>query len=258
MAESRLKIDVRRNRVLDILRRDGRVYVSELSRSLGATPVTIRNDLAALERDGHLIRMSGGAVLAQRNGILAGAEQADIANMQEKLAIAGVVAQMIRDGDTLFINSGTTTQLIAAELRIRRNLNIVTNSVKVAECLGMIPTFRVLLLGGELNARYGFTCGGDAQEQLGRYRADWAILSVDGISAEAGVTTYHAEEAAIDRMMAEGARQVLIAADRTKIGRAGFSRVSDCYEGLCLVTGSGECGSELIELQQQGVTLVRA
>ena len=66
MAESRLKIDVRRNRVLDVLRRDGRVCVSELSRSLGATPVTIRNDLAALERDGHLVRVSGGAVLAQQ------------------------------------------------------------------------------------------------------------------------------------------------------------------------------------------------
>jgi len=258
LAESRLKIDVRRNRVLDVLRRDGRVCVSELSRSLGATPVTIRNDLAALERDGHLVRVSGGAVLAQQGEPSVSAERMDIKNMEEKIAIAGVVARMIRDGDTLFINSGTTTQLIAAELRVRRNLNIVTNSIKVAERLGTIPTFRVLLLGGELNASYGFTCGGDAQEQLGRYRADWAILSVDGISADAGVTTYHAEEAAIDRMMADGARQVLIAADRTKIGRAGFSRVCDCYEGLCIVTGSGESGSELFELQQQGVTVIRA
>lgn len=254
----RLKIDVRRGRILETLRRDGKVSVARLSEALGVTPVTIRNDLDALERDGYLIRMAGGAIppTGQKNGERA--EYADVERAKEKRIISDAVVGMIGDGDTLFINSGTTTRLIADGLRERRNLNIVTNSLKAAEILGMIPTFRVVLVGGEVNAHHGFTCGGDAQEQLSRYRADWAILSVDGISCRDGVTTCHAEEAVIDRMMTERARRVIIAADHTKIGRAGFSHVCDCCEGVCLVTDSGEMTAELAEIKERGVLITCA
>ena len=257
MADSKLKIDVRRNKILDILNRDGKVYVSQLSKTLGATPVTIRNDLAALERDGYLIRMSGGAVQASRDQRImpASAAQADIPQAEDKRAIAKAVAQMVRDGDTLFINSGTTTLSIAAELCLRKNLNIVTNSLAVANKLGLVPSFRVLLLGGEINAQYGFTYGGDAQEQLGRYQADWAILSVDGISYKGGITTYHAEEAVIDRMMVSGAHRTLIAADHTKIGRAGFSRVCGCSGNIQLVTSGAPAAEELAEMTENGITV---
>ena len=98
----------------------------------------------------------------------------------------------------------------------------------------------VVLVGGEINARYGFTHGGDAQEQLQRYQADWAILSVDGISAEGGITTYHAEEAVIDRMMMRSAKNIMIVADRSKIGRTGFTRVREQLSGINLVTDGGD------------------
>lgn len=257
MADSKLKIDVRRNKILDILRQDGKVYVSQLSKSLGATPVTIRNDLASLERDGYLIRLSGGAVLANRDQTIVptAADCNDIPRLEEKRAIAKAVVQMIQDGDTLFINSGTTTFLIAMELCTRKNLNIVTNSLSVACKLGLVPTFRVLLLGGEINAQYGFTCGGDAQEQLSRYQADWAILAVDGISYKGGITTYHAEEAIIDRMMVNGAKHVLITADHTKIGRTGFSRVCDCNAHTHLITNDHPVTEELTELIENGISV---
>lgn len=256
MATSNLKIDIRRNKILDKLRRDGKVYVSELSELLGATPVTIRTDLAALENEGHLIRMSGGAVPAQASNDALGELAANIkTNYEEKRAIALSVAKFLNDGDTLFINSGSTTRIIAEELKLRKNLNIVTNSLAVATVLGDVPSFGVILLGGEINAQYGFTYGGDAQEQLGKYQADWAILSVDSICAQSGITTFHAEEAIIDRLMIGCAKKTLIAADHTKIGKAGFSRVCECKAPIQLITNVNAPENDLNDIAETGVAV---
>jgi len=253
LTDSRLKIDIRRKRILEQLRLEGKVTVSALCGSLGVTPVTIRNDLSILEQEGHLMRVQGGAVRSP--GVVETGSRSQIAYAAQKQSIGHAIAQLVRDGDTLFINSGTTSEIVALELAARRNLNIVTNSLNVAARLGAVPSFRVLLVGGEINAQYGFTHGGDAQEQLSKYQADWAILSVDGISAKGGITTHHAEESIIDRMMAAGAKQQLIAADSSKIGRAGFSRVCECSPTLTLVTNAGGDPEALEQLRECGVQL---
>lgn len=248
--DSNMKIDIRRKKILELLRTNGRISVNRLSQLLEVTQVTIRNDLTCLEQEGRLIRVQGGASLLPES-VLSTPEEEKIANSAQKQAIGTTVAAMVRDGDTLFINSGTTNECIAAALGVRKNLNIVTNSLKVATILGAMPSFRVLLMGGEINARFGFTYGGDAQEQLSKYQADWAILSVDGVSARCGVTTHHAEEAAIDRMMVASANRPIIAADSSKLGRAGFSRVCECSRGLVLVTDA-DADAGLVQLLREG------
>lgn len=254
MVNSNLKIDIRRNKILEILRRNGKVYVTELSETLGATPVTIRTDLAALENDGHLVRMAGGAVISPKNSSgFSGEANSLKPQYNEKKAIAFSVAKFLNDGNTLFINSGSTTRIIAEELKMRKNLNIVTNSLAVATELGDVPSFCVILLGGEINAQYGFTYGGDAQEQLNKYQADWAILSVDSICAQSGITTYHAEEAVIDRMMMNCAQKTLIAADYTKIGRSGFSRVCECSSNIHLITNVNAPEEDINKITELGV-----
>ena len=238
MADRKLKMDNRRHQILAQLQEKGRVSVVQLSKDLQTTEVTIRSDLSAMERDGILMRVQGGAVL------LPGSSEAEpedtISNEAQKRLIAEAVADLIRDGDTLFINCGTTTLCVAEALRCRRNLNIVTNSIAVARALADVPTMRVLLLGGEFNNQYGFTYGANAQEQLGQYQAGWAILSVDGVSATGGITTYHAEEAILDRMMIDGAGHALIVADSTKLGRTGFSRICESSSKLTLITDGAE------------------
>lgn len=256
MAESKLKIDVRRNKILEQLKQDGKVSVSRLAAELGATPVTIRNDLTALERDGYLVRMQGGAIIAPRleNHFVGSAED----NMfLQKQALAEEVAKLISDGQTLFFNSGTTTHHIARALKDKKHLNIVTNSLSIAMELGNTATFHVLLLGGEINASYGFTSGGDTQEQLSKYRADWAILSVDGVSAQGGITTCHPEEAIIDRLMMANAKKRLIAATGNKIGTAGFSRICDGDESIQLITDSTCDKDALLALQERGVQVIK-
>lgn len=253
MSGSKLKIDIRRNKILQQLRQTGRVSVAQLSEELGATQVTIRSDLASMERDGHLLRVQGGAVMASR----AAEKEAvgftgQIAFVEEKLAIAQSVLDQVRDGEVLFLNSGSTAICLAEALRSRKNLNIVTNSLAVATILGGVNTIRVTLLGGEINAQYGFTYGGDTQEQLSRYQADWAILSVEGVCADGSITTRHAEEAVIDRLMIQRAKQVMIAADHTKIGRTGFARVCQRSTTTTLITNDAANAEQLQMLKTNG------
>ena len=231
-----LKIDFRRQRILELLAQEGQVKVIQLSELFHTTPVTIRSDLAALEKDGYLKRVTGGAVQTVRNFYTMDAQQRKNYNSEAKAAVAKATAELIDDGDTLLINSGTTTLLIAAELKKRNSLNIVTNSMAVAVDLASCPTFRVLLLGGEVNAQYSFSYGNTALEQLSRYKADKAILSIDGIHSQAGITTYHAEESPICRMMMERSHETIVAADFSKFGFESFSNIADIQSADYYVT----------------------
>ena len=256
MAESKLKIDMRRNRIMEQLRSEGKVSVSRLAAELGATPVTIRNDLTALEQDGYLVRVQGGAIISHQAENPLPVDAAD-PTLPQKQALAQQVAGMVADGETLFFNSGTTTLYIARALKCKKHLNIVTNSLAIAMELGNTPTFNVLLLGGEINASYGFTSGGDTQEQLSKYRANWAILSVDGVSAQGGITTCRPEEAIIDRLMITNARKRLVAATGSKIGMAGFSRICDCNESIQLITDNTCDQDALLALKERGVWITK-
>ena len=250
-----LKIVARRKKILEILRRDGQVRVSQLSDALGATVVTIRNDLDALEQDGYLERTQGGAIQTMKNYYNLEFQRRKQEHMEMKKAIAAAAASRVRDGDTLFIISGTTTYFTAVELKQRKNLNVVTNSISVAVELGGLPTFRVILLGGDISAQYSFTYGDDVKEQIARYRANWAILSVDGVNPGTGVTTYHAEESVIDRIMMERADRAMIVADSTKLGRESFSRISALNDGTIVITDRAADPTLAERIAREGVEL---
>lgn len=218
----RAKIDRRRAEILHLLSDEGKVYISDLCTRFGTSPVTIRNDLDTLAEEGKLIRMTGGAVPLPAEQVK---QEKTIDRREQKKEIALRAAKEIRDGDTLFINSGTTTALFAEELRSKKDLKIVTNSIAIATELASVPSFHVILLGGMIDAQSRFTYGENAQEQIVRFGADVAVLSVDGVSADGEITTCHAEEAIVDRLMIQRATRVLILADAAKIGRTGFSLV---------------------------------
>jgi DeoR/GlpR family transcriptional regulator of sugar metabolism len=251
-----LKIDQRRKKILEILIRDGQVRVSELSSKFGATPATIRSDLSALRENGYLERTSGGAVPRTGDFYHRVFRLQEPENSEIKKRIAAATADLIHDGETLFINSGTTTIFTAHELKRHRNLNIVTNSLLVAMELGELPSFRVILLGGRINTAYAFTYGTDILEQIRQFRADKTILSMDGIRAD-GLTTYHAEEAVVNRAMMERSGETIVVADQSKIGYESFSFVSKLTSVSCLVTNTPlEAGDALVELEKAGLRVI--
>ncbi len=258
MADAKgLKLDTRRKEILDILARDGQVRVSSLAQTLNASVVTIRSDLSALEADGYLERVSGGAVQTVKNFYNLDFQRRKQENIEMKKQIAIRAASLVSDGETLMINSGTTTYLTAVELKKRKNLNIVTNSLNVAMELGAVPTFRVILLGGDINVQYSFVYGADAAEQLNRYKAERCILSVDGVCDQWGLTTYHAEESLIDRKMMERSRETMIVADSSKLGHESFATVCELNRAHIWVTDEGADDASVDDIMRLGLRVLR-
>lgn len=148
------------------------------------------------------------------------------ANEAEKKAIAAYIRTMVNDSDTIMMNAGSTTLFVLRELADLKDIKIVTNSVSIALEAGGNPNFHVVLLGGSVNTEYQFTYGDDALRQLSGYYADKLILSVDGIDAAAGLSTYYHQETEICRTMLSHSGLQLVAADYTKLNRVAFAQIA--------------------------------
>jgi len=126
----------------------------------------------------------------------------------------------------------------------------------VAVELSSIPTYHVQLLGGDINPQYSFTYGSMALEQLRLFKADKAILSIDGVSFEAGLTTYHAEEAEVSKLMIERSRTVIVVADYTKIGHESFQKIADITAASYLVTNKKADSFALDQIRESGISVL--
>ncbi len=250
-----LRIDARREKIIDLLERDGQVRVAQLAELLNTTTVTIRSDLDAMEQDGLVERVSGGAVPTTMSLYNREFMRRKRLNTDGKRAIAVAAADEIQDGDTLFINGGSTTYFAALHLKkTRKNLIVVTNSISVATELGAAPTYTVILVGGQINSYFSFTCGTEALNQLSQYQAAKAILSIDGIDAR-GVMTIHPEESAIAESMIQRARRRIILADGSKVGKEGFCTICDLSKIDALITDKTADPEHLEAIREQGVEI---
>lgn len=228
--------DDRRRKILKLLNQNRSVRVNELSRLFDISEVTIRTDLADMENKGLLTRVHGGAVSSYKPYYNMSLTQRMSTNQEQKEIIAKKIAGMIEDNDTIMLNSGTTTLLVFRALPSNLNLSIVTNSISIALEGATNSNFNIILLGGLINTKYQFTFGDDAIRQLKSYHADKLILSVDGIDAAHGFSTYYDKEAEIDRIMLEQSNVSIVAADHSKFNRCAFTKISDLAVADYIVT----------------------
>ncbi len=247
-------VDDRRKSILEMLKNDGKVKVVELSKLFNISDVTIRNDLSELEQAGMLQRIHGGAISTQKTYYNMSLNDRMNINKEEKRQIAKVVASMVSEGDTLMLDSGTTTSIVAKELAQIKGLTIVTNALQVAQELSYQNNINVILLGGNLDARYQFTYGADAINQLSKYKADKMIIATDGVSAKEGLTTYHYLEAEVSRHMIKRANKIIAVADYSKIGREGFTYIGPIDSIDTLVTNkNADNADELESIKKKGI-----
>jgi len=210
--------------------------VAELSRELATSEVTIRKDLASLETRGLLRRVSGGAVqIWDRKGDLF-QRVPRVKNLELKHAVAKEASKFIESGDSLIVTSGATPHLTALYAHERKDLKIVTDSFHVAGDLCRRQDYQIILLGGELHTGSLFVHGRDAVRQASRYMADKAILTMDGVDPDAGLTTLRVEGADTLKSILERARFRIIVADITKIGTESFCHIGPITIADVLVT----------------------
>ena len=175
--------DNRKQQILDLLKTNGSVKVTQLSELLDVSEVTVRNYLADMEAKGLLSRVHGGAVSSYKPYYSMNMTQRLETNQSEKVLIAQKIAEMIEPNDTIMLNSGTTTLFTFRKFPVDYNLNIVTNSIAIALEASSNPNYNVVLVGGAINTKYQFSYGSDAIEQLKNYHAEKLILSRDASAA---------------------------------------------------------------------------
>ena len=247
----------RKQKILELLKENDSVRVTNLARMFDVSEVTIRSDLEDMEKKGLLSRVHGGAVSSYKPYYSMNLNQRLETNQTAKVEIAEAIASLIRPNDTVMLNAGTTTLLTFRKFPAEYTLNIVTNSISIALEASGNPNFNVILVGGSVNTKYQFTYGSDTVAQLRNYHADKLILSVDGIDA-GGFTTFYNKEAAVDLAMIEQSDACIVAADHTKFGRRAFAKISDLSVADYLVTNSDMTREQLEEFKLHGVEVLKA
>ncbi|MBQ8391663.1 MAG: DeoR/GlpR transcriptional regulator [Clostridia bacterium] len=248
--------DNRKQQILDLIKTNGSVKVTELSTLLDVSEVTIRNYLADMETKGLLSRVHGGAVSSYKPYYSMNMTQRLETNQTEKVEIAQKIAAMIEPNDTIMLNSGTTTLLTFRKFPVDYNLNIVTNSIAIALEASSNPNYNVVLIGGSINTKYQFSYGSDAIAQLRNYHAEKLILSVDGIDLKHGFTTYYDKESPIDRAMTEQSDYCIIAADDSKFGNNAFAKICDLSVADCIVTNDNATDDILTDFRKSGIKII--
>jgi DeoR family transcriptional regulator, aga operon transcriptional repressor len=248
----------RRRAILDLLVRQGRVLVTELSRHFDTSQVTIRKDLEILHAQGQVHRTHGGALPA-RDGTLEDPtlREKEKLHRQEKLRIAECAAAKVKEGQVVILDSGTTTTAIARALRGFQHLTIVTNAVNIAAELAG-TAIEVILTGGTLRKNSFSLVGPIAEDTLRRLSADLLFLGVDGFDVRYGVSTPNLLEAKVNRVMVDVAKRTVAVCDSSKFGRRSLSLIVPPSALHEIITDRGLLKTDLRVLKRAGieVTLV--
>ena len=257
----RMNTNDRRNAIKETVEKEGRVNVVKLAADFGTTQATIRTDLREMEKTHLVERVHGGAISissAYKSYYDANLNERMNINKDEKLKIAKACMSLIQDGDTILIDSGTTNIYVARELAKFDNLTVLTNALLIAQELFYNPSIKVILLGGDIEFNSQFTYGNDTITQLSKYRANKYIQSIDGVSIDHGITTYHHQEVDVSRLMMERVNQVIALADHSKIGKEGFSFIAPLDSINTLITDSNELNEKVLsEIETRGVEVIR-
>jgi len=252
--EHRLLIAERRHRIVELLNEHGKVTVEALSARFATSAVTIRTDLAALEASGTLERTHGGALLRRDDDDQPLTVKSTL-HHAEKVRIAKLAAALIEDGETLILDSGTTTAEIARQIRRleNRSINVITNALNIAVLLADVPFVRLIMPGGILRPQSNSLSGHMAEAALAGLQADRLFLGADGLDPERGVMTPHLPEAQLNAKMIEISRQVIAVADSSKLMRRNISLIARVEQLHMIITDSGADPGVVAELERRGL-----
>lgn len=258
------QLSPRHVRIMEILRRERVVEVSKLSEALGVSAVTIRTDLDALERKQILRRIRGGAMAVRPARFERPLDLPSQSFAVEKERIGKMAARMVRDGETIILDAGTTALAMALALPNElRDIVVLTSSLDIAITLDAHPGVTVVVTGGKMkntgrNTRSHSLIPPFGTLVLQQINADCAYLCCAGIDSERGFTNAHFEEVEIKRAMLASARRVVMLGDHAKIGHVAGARIADLSEVTVLVTDTGAAPSDVQSLENAGLQVLLA
>lgn len=215
----------RRRRILEWIEEEGSARVRDLANAFEVSEATIRQDLAQLERDGHITREHGGAFLNSLRAQVHGFSLHHQVNMEAKRKIGKLAAAQIEDGETIILDAGTTTTEVATHLTLRQNLTVITNALNIALIMGGVPGFAVHMPGGQFKAPTLSLSGDKSVDYFHNIFAGKLFLATAGVAVDAGLTYPSFADLQLKEAMIRAASHVYLVADSHKINRSSFTRL---------------------------------
>jgi DeoR family transcriptional regulator of aga operon len=246
----------RRTQILQIVRSTGRVKVNGLATRFNTSAVTIRNDLNELHQRGLVLRSHGGAVLTDTILRESPVHERLKAHSEEKQRIGAMAATLINDGDTIILDSGTTTLEIARQIKKKQGLQIITNGVNIAAELLDARDAKVFIVGGTVRGESASISGHLSEELFEQFSADKLFLSGAGCDLDFGVSGANLEETMVNRAMLRISREIILVADASKFSKRCMSRIAPFSE-IDTVISDTSLGEEIqAKLRAQGCNLI--
>lgn len=246
----------RRTQILQIVRSAGRVRVNVLARRFSTSAVTIRNDLNELHQRGLVLRSHGGAVLPDKILRESPVYERLKAFSDEKRRIGAMAASLIHDGETIILDSGTTTLEIARQIKRKQGLQIITNGVNIAAELLDARDAQLFIVGGTVRGESASICGRFTEEMFDQFSADKLFLSGAGCDLDFGVSGANLEETMVNRAMLRISREIILVADSSKFSKRSMSRIAPFAEIDTVISDTGLGEDIQVKLRALGCNLI--
>ena len=253
-----LFVSERQSEILKVLEKKQKIFVPELVERFGVSPATVRNDLNEMESKGLLKRTHGGAIKKSKTGFEQTSVQKEVANINEKKAIAKAAAELVDDGDTISLDTGTTAFEFAREISKKRGLTVVTNDLKIAAFLEEYSDATVILAGGTVRRGFRCTVGELAVRSLSGLSVDKCFLATNGLTLEKGLTTPDIGQGEVKKALAKTGTQIIVLCDSKKLGRNALSSIIYLSEIDILVIDNGADPLALEEIADCEVEIIKA
>ena len=255
---TRLMTEERRREIVSLLQQQGRVTVEDLTKRFGVSAVTARGDLDALSASGALVRSHGGAVPP-----LNPAEEYPLAikeslHQDEKTRIARAAVQLIRPGQTVILDAGTTSAQVALQIKKTKpgSLTVITHALNIALRLADVPDVSLIFVGGIMRPVSTSCVGPQAENMIRDLHADHFFLSVDGLDPETGLSTPDILEARLNALMIKAARETSVISDASKLGRRSLSMIASLSSVRRVITDNRVTRPMAASIRAAGVDLL--
>lgn len=256
--ESQRSTEARREQIADMVLSKGSVRVAELSDEFQVSEVTIRNDLMVMSKQGRLVRNHGGAIARTVTRLSTAFDQRAQESQEEKRRIGRAAARLLQPGETVIMDSGSTLMEMAKYVEPQEGLTVVTNALNVAAEVMESSNVHVILAGGSISPQTISTVGAIAERDIDEFRVDKLFLGTHAFSLNDGLLDVSVEVARVKMSMIRAARQVILLADSSKWGRAGFVRVAPLSAIHILISDIALPESARNSLADNGMELILA
>lgn len=255
MATNGMLNEERRRSILQLIQRDGRVLVKDLAKQFRTSEITIRKDLEVLDSQGAIHRTHGGALPVQSGALLDPTlREKEKLHRKEKVRIAAAAVKLVEEGQSVLLDSGTTTTAIARGLKDFKRLTVITNAINIAAELAGTH-IEVILTGGTLRPNSFSLVGPIAEQTIRQLSADVLFLGVDGFDTHAGLFTPNLLEAQVNRVMVQVARKTVAVCDSSKFSRRSLCSIIPPSAVHQVITDKQISKSDLQALRDAGVAV---